>query len=95
MLRLFVGNIPHACDEVALSAWFEQQGHGVSSAQVVRDRATGHSRGFGFVELQDASNLAETVKSLSGKAMSGRVLTVNAATPKLPRRGGDYHPQPT
>ena len=94
MLRLFVGNIPHACDEIALREWFEQEGHGVSSAQVVRDRTTGLSRGFGFVELQNASNLAETVKSLSGKAMSGRVLTVNAATPKPPR-SGDYHPQPT
>jgi len=93
MLRLFVGNIPNACDEVALSAWFEQHGHQVSSAQVVRDRTTGHSRGFGFVELQNASNLAETVKSLHGQAMSGRVLTVNAATPKV-SRSGDLHPQP-
>ena len=94
MLRLFVGNIPHACDEAALNVWFEQHGHEVSFAQVVRDRLTGHSRGFGFVELKDASNLGETIKSLHGQAMSGRVLTINAATPKLPR-GGDAHPQPS
>jgi len=92
MLRLFVGNIPHACDEAALNTWFEQQGHNVSFAQVVRDQITGHSRGFGFVELQEATDLAETIKSLHGKSMSGRVLTVNAATPKLPR-GRDLHSQ--
>lgn len=86
MLRLFVGNLPHACDEDALCAWFVQQGHNASSAEVVRDRMTGHSRGFGFVELQDASNLATIVQILKGKAMLGRVLTINAATPKVPRR---------
>jgi len=86
MLRLFVGNLPNACDEDALCAWFVQQGHHASSAQVVRDRTTGHSRGFGFVELQDASNLAETIQILSGKAMLGRVLTINGATPKVSSR---------
>jgi len=93
MLRLFVGNLPNTCDEAALNVWFEQRGHEVSFTQVVRDRLTGHSRGFGFVELKGASNLEETIKSLHGQAMLGRVLTVNAATPKLPR-GGAIHPQP-
>jgi len=82
MLRLFVGNIPHACGETELRDWFEQQGHACSFAQVIRDRVTGHSRGFGFVELQDASDLRSTVESLNGLRMSGRVLTVNAATPR-------------
>jgi RNA recognition motif-containing protein len=93
MLRLFVGNLPHVCDEDALGSWFEQHGHTVGSAQVVRDRMTGHSRGFGFVELQNTSNLAETIKLLNGKAMTGRVLTINAATPKTP--GGGEPRQPT
>ncbi len=93
MMRLFVGNIPRECNEVALRAFIQWQGYSVFSALIVRDRETGHSRGFGFVELQDASNLAETIKSLHGKEMSGRVLTVNAATPKLPR-GGDQHSHP-
>ena len=92
MMRLFVGNIPHACDEQALSVFIEGQGFIVSSAQILRDRETGHSRGFGFVELQDASNLAETIKSLHGKEMSGRALTVNAATPKL-SSSADRYPQ--
>jgi len=92
MLRLFVGNLPHACDEASLTVWFDERGHRVSFSQVVRDQATGHSRGFGFVELQSASNLQETIKALHGQSMAGRVLTVNAATPKLPR-GGERHPQ--
>ena len=85
MLRLFVGNIPHACDESELRLWFEQQGHTVTFAQVIRDRSTGHSRGFGFVELQDTSDLKGTVERLNGMRLSGRVLTVNAATPRAPR----------
>jgi len=90
MLRLFVGNIPNACDENELCAWFAQQGHNVSSAQIMRDRMTGHSRGFGFVELQDASNLAEAIQALHGKAMLGRMLTINGATPKVPR-GAEFN----
>jgi RNA recognition motif-containing protein len=84
MVRLFVGNIPHACGETELQQWFEEHGHTVSFAQVIRDRVTGHSRGFGFVELQDATDLKATVEELNGQRLSGRVLTVNAATPRVP-----------
>jgi len=86
MLRLFVGNIPHACGEAELQHWFEEQGHSVTFAQVIRDRVTGHSRGFGFVELRDASDLQSTVERLNGQRLSGRVLTVNAATPRAASR---------
>ena len=51
MLRLFVGNIPHVSSDVELQEWVESQGFHVESAQVIRDRTTGHSRGFGFVEM--------------------------------------------
>jgi RNA recognition motif-containing protein len=84
MLRLFVGNIPHACGEAELQRWFEERGHSVTFAQVIRDRVTGHSRGFGFVELEDAFDLKSTVESLHGQRLSGRVLTVNAASPRVP-----------
>ena len=91
MLRLFVGNIPHACGEAELRQWLEEQGHSVSFAQVIRDRVTGHSRGFGFVEIQDATDLKSTVERLNGQRLSGRVLTVNAATPRTPG-GATQHP---
>jgi RNA recognition motif-containing protein len=84
MLRLFVGNIPHACGEAELRQWLEEQGHSVTFAQVIRDRVTGHSRGFGFVELEDVTDLQSTVDRLNGQRLSGRVLTVNAATPRSP-----------
>jgi cold-inducible RNA-binding protein len=87
MLRLFVGNIPHECSEDDLRTWFEEHGYGVGFTQVIRDRITGHSRGFGFVELQNTTDLDGTVKQLSGRPLGGRVLTVNAATPKLPYGG--------
>jgi len=90
MLRLFVGNIPNACTEIELGEWFVQHGHDVAFAQVMRDRVTGNSRGFGFVELRDTSNLQETVQRLHGQLLSGRVLTVNAATPRTPRAEGLY-----
>jgi cold-inducible RNA-binding protein len=88
MLRLFVGNIPHQCSEVELCKWFEEHGHEVAFSQVIRDRITGHSRGFGFVELRDTVDLSGTVAQLSGKSMGGRLLTVNAANPRLPGDGG-------
>ena len=90
MLRLFVGNIPNACTETELREWFEQHGHDVGFAQVMRDRITGNSRGFGFVELRNTSNLQETVGQLHGQSLSGRVLTINAATPKISRTDGLY-----
>jgi RNA recognition motif-containing protein len=90
MPTLFVGNIPNACTEIELSEWFGQHGHDVAFAQVIRDRVTGHSRGFGFVQLRDPSNLQETVERLHGQLLSGRALTVNAATPTTPRAEGRY-----
>jgi RNA recognition motif-containing protein len=90
MLRLFVGNIPHACSEVELRRWFEEQGHQVAFAQVIRDRVTRHSRGFGFVELQDANDLRTTVEQLNGQRFWGRVITVNAAVPRAPRTAQAY-----
>ena len=91
MLRLFVGNIPHACDELELQHWFEEQGHTVTFAQVIRDRASGYSRGFGFVELPDASDLKATVERLNGQRLLGRVLTVNAATPRAANSAHSAH----
>jgi RNA recognition motif-containing protein len=91
MLRLFVGNIPHACGEAELKQWFQQQGYTVTFSQVIRDRVTGHSRGFGFVELEDTTDMKATVDRLNGLRLSGRVLTVNAATPRV-ARASNMHP---
>jgi RNA recognition motif-containing protein len=81
-MRLFVGNIPHALGEIELRRWFEEHGHMVASVEVIRDRLSGNSKGFGFVELEGVSDLPNTVRQLNGQRMAGRVLTVGAATPR-------------
>jgi len=89
-MRLFVGNIPHACGETELRQWLEEQGHSVTFTQVIRDRVTGHSRGFGFVEIKDAADLQSIIERLNGQRLSGRVLTVNAATPRADSSGAAH-----
>lgn len=82
MSRLFVGNIPHACNDIDLQAWFEQQGLNVDSVQIIRDRMTGHSRGFGFVQLTSAPDVKDIIEKLNGQRLAGRVLTVGEAVPR-------------
>jgi cold-inducible RNA-binding protein len=90
MPKLFVGNIPHASSDVELQQWVEAQGFQVESAQIIRDRSTGQSRGFGFVVLNEEWKLKDAITALNGQRMGGRVLTVNEA---LPQRGTS--PAPT
>jgi len=88
MPRLFVGNIPHAASDVELKEWVEEQGFQVESAQIIRDRSTGQSRGFGFVVVGDDSKMKDAISALNGQRMGGRVLTVNEALPQAPRGEG-------
>jgi RNA recognition motif-containing protein len=85
MPRIFIGNIPHASSDVELRYWVESRGFRVESAEVIYDRATGKSRGFGFVALTDEANLQTVIDVLNGQRMDGRVLTVNKATPLYAR----------
>ena len=88
MPKLFVGNIPHASSDGELQEWVESQGFQVESAQIIRDRSTGQSRGFGFVMLNDEWKLKDAINALNGLRMGGRVLTVNEALPQTPRQDG-------
>ena len=85
MTKIFVGNIPHASSEAELQQWVESQGFQVESAQIIRDRSTGQSRGFGFVVLDERSKIREAIAALNGQRMGGRVLTVNEAVPQASR----------
>jgi len=60
----------------------------VESAQIIRDRLTGQSRGFGFVVLNEEWKLKEAINAMNGQRMGGRVLTVNEALPQTPRSDG-------
>jgi RNA recognition motif-containing protein len=85
MPKIFVGNIPHASSETELQEWIEGQGFHVESAQIIRDRSTGQSRGFGFVILNEEWKIKDAINALNGKNMAGRALTVNEAVPQAPR----------
>ncbi|HEX4996977.1 MAG TPA: RNA-binding protein [Terriglobia bacterium] len=82
-MRLFIGNIPLAYGEMELRQWLEGLGHSVTATEVVRDRLTGNSRGFGFVEIDGPSDLQAMLKRLSGQRLAGRVLTIGPATPRF------------
>jgi RNA recognition motif-containing protein len=89
--KLYVGNLPFSCTDAELSQAFNQYGI-VSSARVVTDRETGHSKGFGFVEMEQEDDALKAVDNLNGKPFMGRPLTVNEARPREEsRRDGGYH----
>ncbi len=76
--KLFVGSLPWSVDDDALRETFE--GHGsVVSAKVVKDRDTGRSRGFGFVEMENSSDAENAIKALNESELSGRNIVVNEA----------------
>ena len=81
MTRLFVGNIPFTKSEDALAEWFGSQGFRTRAVEIIQDRATSKPRGFGFVELENATEAETAVRSLNGKLFAGRALTVGWATP--------------
>jgi cold-inducible RNA-binding protein len=83
--KLYVGNLPFSTTADDLRDVFSQHGN-VSTADIVSDRDTGRSRGFGFVEMQDGAD--EAIASLNGAQFQGRALTVNEARPREDRRGG-------
>ena len=84
--KLFVGNLPHSVTDSGLTDFVANAGIQAASAVVIRDRMTGESRGFGFVELAEGEDVARAIQALNGQTMEGRRLTVNEARP--PRTGG-------
>lgn len=82
-INLYVGNLPFSTTSDDLSNMFAKVG-AVTSAQVVTDRETGRSRGFGFVEMGD-EDARKAIDELSGQQLGGRAITVNEARPRAPR----------
>jgi RNA recognition motif-containing protein len=80
---LYVGNLPWQATEAELTSSFEAHGQ-VISARMVTERETGRSRGFGFVEVEDA-DAQKMIKAMNGASLGGRALIVNEARPKMPR----------
>jgi cold-inducible RNA-binding protein len=85
--RLYVGNLPYNTSDSELEALFETYGS-VQSAQVIVDRDTGRSKGFGFVEMSSDDAAQAAIDALNGHDINGRELTVNEARPREDRGGG-------
>src|SRR3954469_7476256 len=85
--KLYVGNLTYAVNESDLEALFSQFGT-VQSAQIIVDRDTNHSKGFGFVEMDTDAQAQAAIQGLHDKEHDGRRLTVNEAKPREPRSGG-------
>jgi RNA recognition motif-containing protein len=88
-MNIYVGNLPHATTESELKEAFAEYGS-VSSAAIIKDKFTGKSRGFGFVEMPDDSEASNAINGLSGQEMGGRALTVNEARPREQRSRNRY-----
>lgn len=89
--RLFVGNLPHSITDSALNDFVTSAGFHVTSAVVIRDKMTGQSRGFGFVELAEGEDFQRAIEGLNGQSLEGRRLTVNEARPQRTDFGGRPH----
>lgn len=79
--KLYVGNLGYDVTDADLTQLFEQHGT-VDSASVIMDRATGRSKGFGFVEMSSDAEAQAAISALNGREYSGRELTVNEAKPR-------------
>jgi RNA recognition motif-containing protein len=85
--KLYVGNLPYGVGDGELHTLFEPHG-AVTSAQVIMDRDTGRSKGFGFVEMDNGEQAQAAISALNGREVDGRALTVNEARPREDRGGG-------
>jgi cold-inducible RNA-binding protein len=85
--RLYVGNLPYSVTDGSLEDLFAKFGD-VRSAQVVQDRDTGRSKGFGFVEMADENAARAAIAGLNDQEHDGRRMTVNEARPREERGGG-------
>jgi len=87
--KLFIGNLPYQASEAELQNWFSQAGVKPQTVSIIKDRFSGDSRGFGFVEIEDA-DVDTAVAACNGQSFLGRTLVVNEARPmteKPPERG--------
>ena len=94
-MNIYVGNLPREATEEDLREAFEAFGQ-VASVAVIKDKFSGESRGFGFVEMPTKAEAQSAIAGLNGKELKGRTLNVNEARPRSEggggggRRGGGY-----
>jgi len=86
-MNIYVGNLSFELTAEDLRQAFEAYGE-VSSVNIITDKYSGQSRGFGFVEMPDKGDAETAIENLNGKDLSGREITVNEARPRTDRGGG-------
>lgn len=91
--KLYVGNLAYGMTDTDLMKLFEPFG-AVESVQIIMDRDTGRSKGFGFVEMGNDNEAQAAIDALNGQAVSGRPITVNEARPKTEGPRGPRGPRP-
>ncbi len=90
--KLYIGGLPYSTTDEELRSTFSQVG-AVESANVIMDKMTGRSRGFGFVTMPNDDEAMKAIESMNGTDMGGRSITVNEAKPlaeRPPRREGGF-----
>jgi len=85
--NLYVGNLSYKVTDDDLKSNFTEAGE-VASASVIKDKFTGQSKGFGFVEMKTEEGAAEAIKKFNGGMLDGKAITVNEARPKKEFSGG-------
>jgi RNA recognition motif-containing protein len=85
-MNIYVGNLSYDATEETVRQAFESFGQ-VNSAKIIKDKYTGQSKGFGFVEMLEQSQAQAAIKSLNGKELLGKQMSVNEARPRTDRGG--------
>ncbi|MCC7403233.1 MAG: RNA-binding protein [Bdellovibrionales bacterium] len=85
--KLYIGNLSYSVDSEQLTSLFSQVGP-VESANVITDRDSGRSKGFGFVEMAEESDAQSAIEKFNGTDLGGRAMNVSEAKPMAPRNGG-------
>ena len=88
-MKLYISGLAYSVTDKELEAMCAEHGE-VTSATVIKDRDSGQSKGFGFVEMSDLKEAQNAIKALNGKELNGRSLVVNQARPQEARSSGGY-----
>lgn len=91
-MNLYVGNLPYRITEDQLRQAFEEYGR-VSSCTIIKDKVTGQSKGFGFLEMPESSEAEAAINQLNGRDLMGRKINVNEARPRESRPAGGGRPR--
>lgn len=89
-MNIFCGSLPFSMQDNDLKELFEEYGE-VTDAKIIKDKFSGRSKGFGFVEMSDDNNAQQAIEELNGAEVNGRAIVVNKAEERKERSSGGYN----